>query len=178
MRNRKRIIVSFMIVACLLMAVGFAALSDTLTINGDAEVDFSGATSAFDEDVYFSAATATNVAGGDNALVTTDVDIARFQVRSLSAKDDEATFTFTVQNDNEFTAYVKVNDTKSVNNNTEYFTVEMNETEFEIAAGASHTFTVTVTLLKTPQLDASGDKITAIFGIELDVQDEAFQAAP
>lgn len=167
-----------MIVACLLMAVGFAALSDTLTINGDAEVDFSGATSAFDEDVYFSAATATNVAGGDNALVTTDVDIARFQVRSLSAKDDVATFTFTVQNDNEFTAYVKVNNTKSVNNNTEYFTVEMNETEFEVAAGASHTFTVTVTLLKTPQLDASGDKVTAIFGIELDVQDEAFQAAP
>lgn len=178
MRNRKRIIVSFMIVACLLMAVGFAALTDTLTINGDAEVDFSGATSAFDEDVYFSDAVATNLEGGDVALVTSDVDIARFQVRSLSAKDDQATFTFTVQNDNEFTAYVKVNNTKSVNNNAEYFTVEMNESEFEIAAGASHSFTVTVTLLKTPQLDSISDKVTAIFGIELDVQDEAFQAEP
>ncbi len=174
MKNRKRIIVSFMIVACMLMAVGFAALTDTLSIMGDAEVDYHGANSAFDEDIYFSAAAATNTEGGDSASITTDVDIARFSVRSLSAKDDVATFTFTIQNDNEFTAYVKVNNEKSVNNNTEYFLVEMPVTSWEIEAGGSVTFTVQVTLLKTPQLDVSGDKITATFGIELDAQDEAF----
>lgn len=175
MKNRKRIIVSFMIVACMLMAVGFAALTDTLTILGEAEVDYHGANNAFDDDVYFSAAVAQNTEGGDTARVTTDdVDIARFSVRSVSAANDVATFTFTIQNDNEFTAYVKVNNEKSVNNNTEYFEVEMSETEWAIAAGQSVTFTVDVTLLKTPQLDVSSDKITATFGIELDVQDEAF----
>ena len=174
MKNRKRIIVSFMIIACMLMAIGFAALTDTLNINGDAEVDFSSANSGFDADVYFSAAEATNTEKGDSANVTTDVDIARFSVRSLSAKDETATFTFTVQNDNEFTAYVKVNNEKSLNNNTEYFDVKMSKSTFEIEAGGEYTFTVTVELLKTPQLDQVGDKVTASFVLELDVQDEAF----
>ena len=175
MRNRKRIIVSFMIIACMLMAVGFAALTDTLNLTGEAEVDFSSANSGFDADVYFSDAVATNVEQNDSANVTTDPDIARFSVRSLSAKDETATFTFTVKNDNEFDAYVKVNNEKSVNNNTEYFKVEMSESQFTVPANGEYSFTVTVILLKTPQLDTIGDKITATFGIELDVQDEAFQ---
>lgn len=174
MRNRKRIIVSFMIIACMLMAVGFAALTDTLNINGDAEVDYHGANTGFDEDVYFSAATALDTEGGDTANVTTDVDIARFSVRSLQAKGETATFSFTVKNDNEFKAYVKVNNDKSLNNNEEYFDVTMSETQFEIEAGGEYTFTVTVELLKTPQLDAVGQKVTASFVLELDVQDEAF----
>ena len=174
MRNRKRIIVSFMIIACMLMAVGFAALTDTLNLIGDAEVDFNTANSGFDADVYFSAADAENTEKGDSANVTTDPDIARFSVRSLSAKGETATFTFTVKNDNEFTAYVKVNNTKSVNNNAEYFNVTMDVTEFEVPAEGEYTFSVTVELLKTPQLDQVGDKVTATFGIEMDVQDEEF----
>ena len=163
-----------MIIACMLMAVGFAALTDTLNINGDAEVDYHGANTAFDEDVYFSAAAAVNTDGGDTANVTTDVDIARFSVRSLNAKDEIATFSFTVKNDNEFKAYVKVNNDKSLNNNEEYFSVSMSESQFEIEAGGEYTFTVTVELLKTPQLDEVGQKVTASFVLELDVQDEAF----
>ena len=174
MRNRKRIIVSFMIIACMLMAVGFAALTDTLNLIGDAEVDFNTANSGFDADVYFSAAEALNDEKGDTANVTPDVDIARFSVRSLAAKGEKATFTFTVKNDNEFAAYVKVNNEKSVNNNTEYFNVTMDVTEFEVPAEGEYTFTVTVELLKTPQLDQVGDKVTATFGIEMDVQDEEF----
>ena len=134
MRNRKRIIVSFMLIACVLMAVGFAALSDTLNINGEAEVDFASANSGFDADVYFSAATAGSADKGDIANITTDVDIARFSVRSLSAKNETATFTFTVQNDNEFDAYVKVNNDKSLNNNTEYFGLDMSESSFVVPA--------------------------------------------
>lgn len=174
MKNRKRIIVSFMIIACMLMAIGFAALTDTLNITGDAEVDYGTANSGFDADIYFSAAEADNTEKGDSANVTTDPDIARFSVRSLAAKGETATFTFTVKNDNEFKAYVKVNNEKSINNNTEYFKVTMSNPTFEIEAGGEYTFTVTVELLKTPQLDQVGDKVTASFGLELDVQDEAF----
>ena len=173
MKNRKRIIVSFMIVACMLMAVGFAALSDTLNVNGDAEVDFNTANTGFDADVYFSDATAANA--GDTAHVdVSNNDMAHFSVRSLAAKGETATFTFTVKNDNEFKAYVKLNPAKTVNNNTEYFAVELADETFEIEAGSTATFTITVELLKTPQLDAVGEKITASFGYELDVQDEPF----
>ena len=175
MRNRKRIIASFVIIACMLMAVGFAALSDTLNINGEAEVDFASANSGFDADVYFSAAIAENVDKGDIANVTTEVDIARFSVRSLAAKDETAKFTFTVKNDNEFDAYVKVNNAKSVNNNEEYFSLVMSESSFTVPAHGEHSFTITVTLLKTPQLDTATDKVTGSFVFELDVQDEAFQ---
>ena len=172
MRNRKRIIVSFMIIACMLMAVGFAALTDTLNLNGDAEIDFSSANNGFDADVYFSAATATE--NGDNAYVISEnPDKAEFEVRSLNTKGDTAKFTFTIQNDNDFTAYVKLNESKNLNDNTEYFDIEISHTIFEIPAGGSVVFDVTVELLKVPQLE-DGEKITANFGYELDVQDEAF----
>ena len=175
MKNRKTIIVSFMLVACMLMAVGFAALTDTLNLNGEAEVDFNTANSGFDADVYFAEAVANNAVKGDDALVTADNDIARFSVRSLAAKDETATFTFTVQNDNEFDAYVKVNEEKTLNNNDEYFETSVDTPEFVVPANGTATFTVTVKLLKTPQLDTVGDKVTASFVYELDVQDEAFQ---
>ena len=174
MKNRKRIIASFMIIACMLMAVGFAALTDTLNINGEAEVDFTSATSGFDADVYFSDAQAANNNDTANVTVASN-DVAMFSVRSLTAKGETATFTFTIQNDNEFAAYVKLNEAKNVNNNTEYFSVDLVEKSFEVPAHGTATVTVTVELLKTPQLDAAGDKITASFGYELDVQDEAFQ---
>ena len=163
-----------MILACMLMAVGFAALTDTLNITGDAEVDFTSATSGFDADVYFSDASASN--NNDTANVTVaNNDAAIFSVRSLTAKGETATFTFTVKNDNEFEAYVKLNETKNINNNTEYFSIDLVEKTFSVPAHGTADITVTVTLLKTPQLDAAGDKITASFGYELDVQDEAFQ---
>lgn len=173
MKNRKRIIVSFMIVACMLMAVGFAALTDTLNVNGDAEIDFASANEGFDADVYFSDAVAEE--NGDSASVSAlSDDKAVFAVRSLNAKGDTATFTFTVKNDNDFTAYVKLNETKNHNDNAEFFGIQISHTQFEIPAHGTVVFSVTVELLKVPQLDTSSDKITANFGYELDVQDEAF----
>ena len=172
MKNRKRIIVSFMIIACMLMAIGFAALTDTLNVNGDAEIDYFSANTGFDADVYFSSAVAND--NGDSASISAlSDDKAVFEVRSLTTKGDKATFTFTVQNDNDFTAYVKLNEDKNHNDNTEYFDCQISHTEFEIPAGGSVIFTVTVELLKVPQIE-EGQKITATFGYELDVQDEAF----
>lgn len=174
MRNRKTVIAAFVLVAVMLMAVGFAALTDTLNIIGEAEVDFNTANSGFDADVYFSGAVAANAAKGDEAVVTTDNDIARFSVRSLASKNESTTFTFTVQNDNEFDVYVKVNSTKTTNNNTEYFSVAITSEQVTVPAGGTADVTVTVTLLKTPQLDVVGDKVTGTFTFELDVQDEEF----
>ena len=172
MRNRKRIIVSFMIVACMLMAVGFAALTDTLNIVGEAEVDYNTANSGFDADVYFSDASAEHTS--DTAHVTTDPDMARFSVRSLAAAGEKANFTFVIQNDNEFSAFIKFDASKTTNSKDDYFTVEVLEDELEIPAGESVEVHVVVTLLQTPQLDAVGDKVTATFTLEYDVQDEEF----
>ena len=53
MKNRKFIVVAFMLTACMIVGVGYAALTDTLNIGGDAEVSQAGAENTFDGDVYF-----------------------------------------------------------------------------------------------------------------------------
>ena len=57
MKNRKGLI-SLMLVAVLLLGIGYAALSDTLDITGSADVNQSAAEEAFNEDIFFSAAVA------------------------------------------------------------------------------------------------------------------------
>ena len=61
MKNRKTVVVAFLLCAVLLLGVGYAALSDTLDITGSADVNQSAAEEAFNEDVYFSAAVANEV---------------------------------------------------------------------------------------------------------------------
>ena len=55
MKNRKTVVVAFMLCAVMLLGVGYAALSDVLDIQGTAQVTQGNAQNAFDGDVYFSA---------------------------------------------------------------------------------------------------------------------------
>ncbi len=52
MKNRKSIIVAFLLCACLIVGVGYAAFSGNLIINGTATYTHDGA--ELDEDIYFS----------------------------------------------------------------------------------------------------------------------------
>jgi hypothetical protein len=70
MKNRKFVVVAFLLVAVLLLGVGYAALSDTLDITGSADVNQSAAEEAFNEDVYFSAAVANE--DGNTASINGD----------------------------------------------------------------------------------------------------------
>ena len=81
MKNRKTIVVAFLLVAAMLLGVGYAALTDTLTIIGNAHIDVDTANKTFDEKVYFSDAEATSSTG-----TGTKDDVAAFN-------DDDATFT-------------------------------------------------------------------------------------
>ena len=113
MRNRKTVIVAFMLLACMLMAVGFAALTDTLNIEGDAEVSQNNAENAFDEDVYFSAVSSGS--GYTAEILSSNNDKGNFTVTGLEGKDDVISITFTIQNDNDFGVNVVVDPTKSKN---------------------------------------------------------------
>ena len=55
MKKRRTFIVSMLLVAALALGIGYAALSDTLDINGTADVNQSQAEADFDLNVYFSA---------------------------------------------------------------------------------------------------------------------------
>ena len=63
MKNRRTVVVAFLLVAVMLLGIGYAALTDTLTIIGNAHVDLDTANKTFDERIYFSAAEATSSTG-------------------------------------------------------------------------------------------------------------------
>ena len=178
MKNRRNIIVAFLLCACLIVGVGYAALTDTLDINGTADVNQSAAEDAFNEDIYFSAAavngdavTITYPNGSSITLVNTanvntnNNDKASFTANTLRGAGDTASFTFTIKNDGDVDANVTPTLNASAGNTKpEYFDIESDwngETKL-LKAGEFLTYTVTITLKQTPTETISGS-----FHIEL-----------
>lgn len=172
MKNRKTVIVAFMLVAVLLLGIGYAALSDTLTIIGNAHIDIGAANTTFDEKVYFSDAKATSSTGtGATAdVVSFTADDATFTANKLAVKGETSVFTFTIKNDSNVDAKVTVNAKKlsgaenPSNSNTDKFSVEYELSSDTIASKGTITVTVTVEVVK-PITSAT----SATFGIEYTV---------
>lgn len=166
MKNRKRVVVAFLLVAAMLMSVGYAALTDVLDITGSADVNQSAAEEAFNQDIYFTAAVANET--GNTASVNNDNnDKASFTANSLKGKDDTATFTFTIKNEGDLDATV----TPSISSNTNetYFSIssDWNGQAKTLTAGQTLTYTVTVKLNDTPTDSISGSfiiELTAVAG--------------
>ena len=170
MKNRKTVVVAFLLCAVLLLGVGYAALSDTLDITGSADVNQSAADEAFNEDIYFSAAVANET--GNTASVNADNnDKASFTAATLKGKGDKVTFTFTITNAGDVDATVtpKLNATLG-NTNTEYFSIssDWNGAAKDLAAHSELTYTVTVELLKTPTETISGSFLVELTAVSVD----------
>jgi hypothetical protein len=158
MKNRRNLIVAFLLCACLIVGVGYAALSDTLDINGTADVNQSAAEEAFNEDIYFSDAVANQT--GNTASVNGDNnDKASFTANTLKGKGDKATFTFTIKNNGDVAAKItpKLNDAQG-NTLPGYFTItsDWDGATKDLAAGAEISYTITVELIQTPTETISG----------------------
>ena len=170
MKNRRNVVIAFMIVAVMLLGIGYAALSDTLDITGSADVNQSAAEEAFNEDIYFSAAVANET--GNTASVNADNnDKASFTAATLKGKGDKVTFTFTIANDGDVAAEVtpKLNATLG-NTNPEYFSItsDWGGAAKTLAAHSSITYTVTVELLKTPTETISGSFLIELVAVSVD----------
>ena len=171
MKNRKTVVVAFLLVAVMLLGVGYAALTDVLDITGSADVNQSAAEESFNEDIYFIEAVANET--GNTASVNADNnDKASFTANTLKGKGDKATFTFTIVNAGDVDAVV----TPSISSNTNatYFKitsdwmVEGVSTPKDLPAGTTGlTYTVTVELLQTPT-----ESIAGSFIIELTAKSE------
>ena len=160
MKNRRTVVVAFLLCAVMLLGVGYAAVTDVLDINGTADVN---PESAFNDDIYFSAAVA-NETGNVASLVDGDPDMANFTVYSLSGQGNAATFTFTIENAGDLDAVVTPTVAQDGNNHPEYFELfsDWNGQPKTIAAGTSMTYTLTVKLRQTPPSSLHG-----VFHIEL-----------
>ena len=172
MKNRKFVVVAFLLVAVLLLGVGYAALTDTLTIIGNAHIDLDQANITFDEKVYFSAAAATSSTGTGTVddVASYTADDATFTANKLATVGQQSVFTFTIKNDSNVDAVISVNPTKlsgaenPSNSNTQKFTVEYAYPQGQTIAKNGGTITVVVTVtVKEPVTAAT----SATFGIEL-----------
>lgn len=179
MKNRKIVIVAFLLIATLLLGIGYAALTDTLTIIGNAHIDLDAANVTFDSKVYFSNAVATSTTGTggyvNGQLTNVDVasytpDDATFTANQLAVMGEKSVFTFTITNDSNVPADITINPTKlsgadnPSNSNPTAFTVAYDYPQGQTIAANGGTITVVVTVtVASPIVNAT----SASFGLEL-----------
>ena len=157
MKNKKTFIVLAVLIAVLMLGIGYGAISNiTLNINGSATA------SPDDKNftVQFDAATPVEVAKNVDTIVAEgkvkDAKNAEFTVSKLTAKGDYVTFTYTVENlSPDLAAELSVKVVEGVqqvtNDNTEYFAITPTvNAPTTINAGGTTTVTVKVELVKTP----------------------------
>ena len=172
MKNRKRIVVLFLLVAIMLIGVGYAALTDSLTIIGNAHIDVDVANKTFDKNIYFSASAATSSTGTGTTADTAShtADDATFTANKLAVLGEESVFTFTITNDSNVAAKITIESTKlsgddnPSNSNPSIFEVTYNVPAegFTVDSGDSVEIIVTVTVVN-PVTSAT----SATFGVEL-----------
>lgn len=164
MKNRKNVVVALLLVAVLCMGIGFAALSDELTIGGTVSVGTSGASTAWDNAVKFIATTAltgTHTGTAHTPAISDNGDTITATIDNtwLKVKGDTVSFTATVINSHtEYDALIKSLTASITGDNTEYFKIAVSGLADNdvVTANESKVFTVTITLEKTPVTEISG----------------------
>ncbi|MBQ7333196.1 MAG: hypothetical protein IJW38_02480 [Clostridia bacterium] len=151
MKKRRIVIAAFLICATLIAGIGYAATTETLTINGTAS------TTATDINVYFSAAAISTQSSGGGAtpgVPGEKVKSVTFTAAGLKTKDDTVTATYTVTNGSDYkVTLAKPNITIADKDNfdvTTSFTQDTIELDAAGGANSSYEFTVTVRLKNTP----------------------------
>ncbi len=172
MKNRKIVVVAFLLIAVLLLGVGYAALSDDLFVTGSAQIKLENADDAFGEDIYFSKAVmsvdkGTATIGADKNGDTNDKVTITVAEDALSGQGSSVICAIEIKNAGDLDAWVTLNPTFVVSNGT-YFAVSTNWTNNtqKIAAGGTADITVTITCIKTPQAT-----VTTTFDLEFSVSD-------
>ena len=99
MKNRRNIIIAFLLCASLIVGVGYAAVADVLDVDGTAELGLA-AERDFDTNIEFTAAEVFSA--GDTASITqTNKDKVTFSVSSVKDSQTKAFFKFTFVNNND-----------------------------------------------------------------------------
>ena len=161
MKSRRIVVTAFLLCACLIIGVGYAALNDDLVVKGTGLLSEGMADTEFEKDVYFKEVTTrTNCTAvidasdttGDTVVITISDTTSK-----MAVKGNTATVTLVVANDSLEPVHVTLN---SVNDTNGYFSISCDEQAgFDIVAGTDNgdgtvtpgttTIVVTVTLEKT-----------------------------
>lgn len=171
-RDTKTIIAVVLFVAILLVAVGFAAISNIpLNIRGTAQAE--GAQENFT--VKFTGTPTSTKTPEDSSIVasgsvTSDL-LAAITATGFKTKGEKATVTYTVQNaSKDLSANVSVKNVTGANTFFSITAVIDGVAEGQaktLAPTETATVTVTIELLKTPSTETA-EALTANIGVELD----------
>lgn len=169
--KKRTLVISVLLVAALALGIGYAALSDTLAINGTIKSDGATMNDNFDGLVYFTNGTVTNEPA---AHITATVsaayggDEASYSIEGLTVVGDKVEMAFVIRNDYSENVWVTIathdhNDVENLEITNNY------EGPIEIEKnGGTHTFTITVELLSL-----TSETIDLTHNITFDVSDVA-----
>lgn len=158
LKKRRIVVASFMIVAILALAIGYAAVSTTLDFMGTASVSTSATEDVLSGDVVFTSAEAVASNGGTNSTAVLAMNNKRvsFEAKDFTAVNDTVTIIGTIENQGNAGYDVTLTPrlVAPVSNANEYFDVtyafDDAVLDNEIAAGASRDYKVVIKLKKLP----------------------------
>ena len=168
--KRRTVVISVLLVAALALGIGYAALSDTLTINGTIKSDGATMSDNFDGLVYFTNASVTNdpaVHVTANVSATYGGDEASYTIEGMTVVGDKVDMEFIIHN--AYTETVWVTIATHDHNDIENITITNNYTApIEIAPDGNATFTISVLLESL-----TSETINLTHNITFDVSDVA-----
>ena len=190
MKNRKIVVIAFLVVASLLLGIGYAALTDTLTITGDLKADTSVSQPEFDADIYFSSTSVVLDNTGNQAAsqILEGRDDAKITAQHFTTAGQKVKVKFTINNDStEFAARLTPSalDLANGHEGTEnehdvIFNVvwswdenSADQSVFDLQPGASKDLWVTIELMVTPT-----EAHTANFSVAFNAEEMAPTSTP
>ena len=172
MKSRRIAIIAFALVAVMTLGVGYAALTETLSVNTTASLTVEGAQEVFDGEVYFSAysvdAQYTNVTAGLGtkeapADASAKPDVAWIDINEgMSVVGDKIQVTFTVNNDSASPITVSITPGTSADG---HFKTNGSMTGTSIPAESTGQIVVTVTLQTTVNETISNSVVPITFNV-------------
>lgn len=151
MRKKKNCVVVLLLVATLVLGIGYAAYTTTLTVNG--QVGVSADVLDFTESVLFSTATTDNAAFG-SASVLAGGQKATFETTGMTRAGETVEFTYVIVNKSEETdVNIEISLYPTTTAVDSKFTVTTALASDTIPAKGSTTATVTVVLREDVEVD-------------------------
>lgn len=175
MKNRKLIITAFLVIACMAIGIGYAAVTDNFIINGQATISDQGASDAFNEDIRFEGIVVDGNVQSDvlasanlgyTASCNVPLDQASFHITSFKGQGDTKTIVFRVKNFGDVDSVLKLAAEPATNSNSTVFnvtyTLDNGTTAFPaegtaLAAGQTVDIHVTVTVANSVTQETSAD---------------------
>ncbi|MBE6982823.1 MAG: hypothetical protein E7435_00830 [Ruminococcaceae bacterium] len=182
MKNRKTVVVAFLLVAAMLLGVGYAAVTNVLDITGSIKVTKEAAEEEFNEDIYFSGVVVSGaiktggVVAGDNLGYTANIntnnnDKAQFTITGIKATGESKEIIYRIQNDSTLDAEISL---KSIYNSNDPTNTGAGAVSLDYYFGTVGTQTTTIVAggyadvtVKVSLDDQITDTLDASFVIEL-----------